>query len=98
MEKKIGPINETYFLICKPQTSFEGNLNFAEVNLTDINKIIYIYFGKNNPIVNFIIEPSSKRLSIGVIVAIVSICVIFISFIGIFIYFIKIKIYIHQHQ
>ena len=56
MEKKIGPINETYFLKSKPHTSFEGNLNFAAVNLTDINKIIYLYFSENNPYVNFIYQ------------------------------------------
>ena len=80
-----------YYLICKPLTSLEGNLNFVAVNLTDINKIMYLNFSENNSYVNFIIKPSSKKLSIGVIVAIVSICVIFLSFIGLFIYFMKIK-------
>ena len=87
--KKNEEENDTY-LICKPLTSFEGNLNFVAVNLTDINKIMYLNFSENNPYVNFIIS-NSKRLSIGVIVAIVSICIIFLSFVGLFIYFIKIK-------
>ena len=83
--------NDTYFLICKPLISLEGNLNFVAVNLTDINKIIYLNFNENNSYVNFIIKSSSEGLSIGVIVAIVSICIIFLSFVGLFIYFIKIK-------
>ena len=87
--KKNEEENDTY-LICKPVTSFEGNLNFVAVNLSDINKIMYLNFSENNPYVNFIIS-NSKRLSIGVIVAIVSICIIFLSFVGLFIYFIKIK-------
>ena len=87
--KKNEEENDTY-LICKPLTSFEGNLNFVAVNLSDINKIMYLNFSENNPYVNFIIS-NSKRLSIGVIVAIVSICIIFLSFVGLFIYFIKIK-------
>ena len=88
--KRIEKENDTY-LICKPLTSFEGNLNFVAVNLTDINKIMYLDFSENNSYVNFIIEPSSKKLSIGMIVAIVSFCIIFFSFVGLFIYFIKIK-------
>ena len=88
--KRTEKENDTY-LICKPLTSFEGNLNFVAVNLTDINKIMYLNFSENNSYVNFIIEPNSKKLSIGVIVAIVSICIIFLSFVGLFIYFIKIK-------
>ena len=88
--KRTEKENDTY-LICKPLTSFEGNLNFVAVNLTDINKIMYLNFSENNSYVNFIIEPSSKKLSIGMIVAIVSFCIIFFSFVGLFIYFIKIK-------
>jgi hypothetical protein len=90
MEKN-GEKNDIYYLICKPLTSLEGNLNFVAVNLTDINKIMYLNFSENNSYVNFIIKPSSKKLSIGVIVAIVSFCVIFLSFIGLSIYFMKIK-------
>jgi len=81
-----------YILICKPLISLEGNLNFAAVNLTDINKIMYLEFYENNSYVNFIIDSNKgSKLSIGVIVAIVSICIIFFCFVGIFIYFIKIK-------
>ena len=89
--KKNGENNDTYFLICKPLTSFEENLNFVVVNLTEINKIMYLNFDEDNSFVNFIIKSSSKKLSIGVIVAIVSICIILLSFVGLFIYFIKIK-------
>jgi len=89
--KKNGENNDTYFLICKPLTSFEENLNFVVVNLTEINKIMYLNFDEDNSFVNFIIKSSSKKLSIGVIVAIVSICIILLSFAGLFIYFIKIK-------
>ena len=41
--KKNEKKNNTY-LICKPLTSFEGNLNFVAVNLSDINKIMYLNF------------------------------------------------------
>ena len=95
MEKIVEEENK-FILICYPLTDFEGNLKFAAVNFTGIHRIMYLYFYENNTIVNFVIPPniknkSSKGLSIGVIVAIVSLCAIFFSFIGILIYYIKLK-------
>jgi hypothetical protein len=72
--------NKIFNLICKPLTTFKGNLSFASVYLIDTIQIMYLDFKENYPFVNFtfqnvntviIHKESSGGLSEGVIVIII---------------------------
>ena len=88
MDKIIGTRN-SYSLICKPNSSFKGNLSDYTVNLEDINKLMFFKF--NNPDSYVSIElkkekDSSKTISAGIIVLIIFACIAVLVILGLMFY------------
>lgn len=88
MDKIIGTRN-SLSLICKPNSSFKGNLSDYTVNLTDINKLMFFKFNNSDSYVNIELKKekdSSKTISAGIIVLIIFACIAVLAILGLMFY------------
>lgn len=88
MEPKVGEYN-IHFLNCKPSSSFKDDLNNYLVNLKDINRLMFFDFNENDSIVDCPIEKekdSSKKISAGIIVLIIFVCIAVLAILGVAFY------------
>jgi len=88
MDKIIGTTN-SYSLICKPNSSFKGNLIDYTVNLTDINQLMFFKFNNPNSYVSIELKKekdSSKTISAGIIVLIIFACIAVLAILGLMFY------------